>query len=122
MARIGLAWRSAHGTWNGSVYLFNGTFAVTTAGPVDATATVTGSADPMRLALLGYNATSTTGSACSTIWLSAPLPFGPTMTPPTITAHWDSIPAGAYCLNAVGVTAVPPYPPPYSWTVTITHP
>lgn len=108
------------GTWNGTSYLFSGLFTVAYAGPVDAIATVNGFAGPMRLALLGYK--SGQASSCSTAWLPTPLPPGPTMSPPTVTAHWDEVPPGTYCLNVVTASAVPPWPSPYSWTATITYP
>ena len=62
------------------------------------------------------------GGSCGTQWLATDLPPGPTMDPPTITAHWDVVPPGTYCLNVVSVAGMPPYPPAYSWTATITYP
>lgn len=108
------------GFWNGTYFGFAGLFTVASTGPVDATATVSGYTDPLRLVLLGFNSQGG-NSTCSTQWLPTPLPPGPTMTPPTITAHWDAVPPGTYCLNVV-TPSVPPYPPPYNWTVTITYP
>lgn len=110
------------GLWDGTTYWFAGLFTVASTGPVDATATVTGFTDPMRMALLGFNPQAPGGNSCGTQWLPTPLPSGPTMNPPTITAHWDSVPPGTYCLNVVTATPVPPWPAPYSWTATITYP
>jgi len=107
------------GTWDGTSFLFAGLFTVASTGPVDAVATVSGFTDPMRLVLLGFNPQD---SSCGTQWLPAVLPLGPTMDPPEITAHWEAVPPGTYCLNVVGTIPVPPFPPPYTWTVTITHP
>lgn len=107
------------GFWDGASYWFAGLFTVASTGPVDATATVSGFTDPMRLALLGL---SPQGGSCGTQWLATDLPPGPTMDPPTITAHWDVVPPGTYCLNVVSVAGMPPYPPAYSWTATITYP
>ena len=104
------------GLWNGTSYLFFGLFTVTSAGPVDATATVAGFTGSMHLALLGFN-----NNICSTFNLPAPLANGPEMNAPTISAHWDTVPPGTYCLNVVPTATVPP-PPPYSWTATITYP
>lgn len=112
---------AVNGSWNGTYYALGGLFTVAATGPVDATVTVTGFADPMRLGLLGYNPQGG-ASTCSTLWLPTPLPSGPTMNPPTVTAHWDAVPPGTYCLNAVTAAAVPPWPPPYSWTGTVTYP
>jgi hypothetical protein len=109
------------GSWNGTSYLFFGLFTVAATGPVDAEATVSGFTGPMRLALLGYNPQAQ-NSTCNTQWLPAVLPPGPTMDAPEITAHWGSVPPGTYCLNVVGTSPVPPFPPPYSWTVTIAYP
>ena len=108
------------GSWDGNAsFFFSGLFTVSSEGPVDANATVTGFSGEMRLALLGFDASSGT---CSTIWLPEPLPAGPGMNTPTITAHWDLVPAGTYCLNVVQTAPVPPWPGPYSWTATITYP
>ena len=108
------------GAWNGTAFLFYQLFTVTNAGPVDAVVTVSGFSEPMRLALLGYNAQTHT---CSLNWPGTPLPISPAMNPPVITAHWEDVPAGTYCLNVVPlapVSAIPP--PPYSWSATITYP
>jgi hypothetical protein len=116
---------SLEGRWDGTSYWFEGLFTVASTGPVDAVATISGadSTWPLRLALLGYSAgaPSPPGS-CSTNWLPTELPVGPTMYPPTVTAHWDAIPPGTYCLNVVSAQPVPPYPDPYTWSVTITYP
>ena len=113
------------GNWGGTSFSFAGLFTVASPGPVDAVANVsaTDGTWPLHLALLGYNplAPNPPGS-CSTLWLPAVLPAGPTMHPPTITAHWDAVPPGTYCLNVVSSNPVPPYPPPYGWTATITYP
>lgn len=111
---------TATGRWTGSTY-FLSKFTVSSEGPVDAIATVSGFTGQMRLALLGYNPNAPV-STCSTAWLSIPVPIGPTMQTPTISAQWDEIPAGTYCLNVVTAAPVPPYPEPYSWTATITYP
>ena len=108
------------GTWDGTSYHFSGLFTVAYEGPVDAVATVTGHTGLMRLGLLGYKAGEP--SSCSTYWLPEPIPPGPSMNTPTITGHFDDVPPGTYCLNVVKGTTVPPYPPPYSWTATITYP
>ena len=116
---------TATGSWNGTSFRFSGLLTIPSTGPVDATATVVG-ADPtwpLRLVLLGYNPQAPTPpGTCGTQWLPMPLPPGPAMSPPTITAHWDAVPPGTYCLNVTSSIPVPPFPPPYSWTVTITHP
>jgi hypothetical protein len=113
------------GNWTGTSFFFNGLFTVTSTGPVDAIANVTATdpAWPLHLALLGHNpqAPNPPGT-CSTLWLPALLPAGPTALPPTVSAHWDEVPPGTYCLNVVSSSFVPPYPPPYSWTATITYP
>lgn len=109
------------GSWNRTYFALGGLFTVASTGPVDATVTVTGFADPMRVVLLGYNPQGG-ASTCSTVWLPTPLPSGPAMSPPTVTAHWDAVPPGTYCLNAVTATPVPPWPPSYSWTGTVTYP
>jgi hypothetical protein len=108
------------GEWNGTSYRFYGLFTVAYRGPVDATAVVDGYVGEMRLGLLGYKAGE--ANSCSTVWLPEPLPPGPHMNTPTITAHWDDVPPGTYCLNVVSTTPAPPWPPPYSWTATITYP
>jgi hypothetical protein len=109
------------GSWKGTSYSFAELFTVPSNGPVDATATVSGYTGPLRLALLGFNPQGGT-STCSTVWLPTSLPPGPTMNPPKITAHWDGVPPGTYCLNVVS-TSTPLYPPlPYNWTATITYP
>lgn len=113
---------SVSGSWDGTTFWFAGLFTVATAGPVDATVTVSGFTDPMRLVLLGFNPEGPQGNTCNMQWLPSPLPPGPTMSPPTITAHWDAILPGTYCLNVGWATAMWPYPPPYSWTATITYP
>lgn len=109
------------GSWNGTSYSFAGLFTVAMTGPVDAIATVSGYDGPLRLVLLGFNPEGPAGNTCNTQWLPTPLPRGPTMNPPTITAHWDAVPPATYCLNVV-TPFVPPYPPPYNWTATITYP
>jgi len=115
---------SVSGSWNGAT-AFTGVFTVQSTGPVDVTATVTGG-DPtwaLWLALLGFNPQAPTPpGTCGTEYLPMPIPPGPSMSPPTITAHWDGVPAGTYCLNVASAVPVPPYPPPYTWTATITHP
>lgn len=108
------------GRWDGSTYFLT-KFTVSSEGPVDATVTVNGFTGQMRLALLGYNPDAPV-STCSTAWLSIPVPIGPTMQTPTISAQWDAIPPGTYCLNVVTALPVPPYPAPYSWTGTVTYP
>jgi len=113
------------GTWNGTSYSFSGLFTVSSTGPVDATVTVSATDPtwPLQLALLGYDAQAPNPpGTCSTLWLPTPLPPGPSMSPPTVSAHWDAVPPGTYCLNVVSSTPVPPYPPPYSWAATITYP
>jgi hypothetical protein len=106
------------GTWNGTSYVFHQLLTVTSTGEVDATAVVSGFADPMRLVLLGYNASTNT---CSSFFPGLPSP-GPVMSPPTITAHWDDVAVGSYCLNVVPGDAVSSHPAPYSWTATIMLP
>ena len=108
------------GRWDGTSYWFYGLFTVAYPGPVDAVATVVGYEGEMRLALLGYKGGEV--NTCSTYWLPEPLPPGPGMNTPTIEAHWDEVPPGTYCLNVVRTTGLPPKPPPYSWTATITYP
>jgi len=108
------------GQWTGTRYVFYGLFTVAYRGPVDAVATVNGYSGLLRLGLLGYKPGEP--SSCSTYWLPEPIPSGPSMETPTITAHWDEVPPGTYCLNVVSGVPVPPYPPPYSWTVTISYP
>jgi hypothetical protein len=108
------------GQWDGTSYHFYGLFTVAYEGPVDAVATVTGYSGLMRVGLLGYKAGEP--SSCSTYWLPKPIPPGPAMNTPVITGHFDDVPPGTYCLNVVKGTTVPPYPPPYSWTVSITYP
>ena len=44
------------------------------------------------------------------------------MSPPTITAHWDDVAVGSYCLNVVPSDALSSPPAPYSWTATIMLP
>jgi hypothetical protein len=99
---------------------FMGTFTVAAAGAVDASATVTGFSGQMGLVILGYNPASTTGSTCSTQFLTTPLPVSAVSTTPVISGHWDSVPVGAYCMN-VSIVPVPDTIPPYSWTATVTH-
>lgn len=106
------------GTWNGTAYLFSGLFTVTSSGDVDASAVVSGFADPMRLALLALDATT---NACTSLLPGLPAP-GPVMSPPTITAHWEDVPVGTYCLNVVPAAALSSPPPPYNWTATIVFP
>ena len=108
------------GRWNGTSYLFSGLFTVDYAGPVDAVVTVEGYDGQMFLALLGYRAGEP--SSCSTLWLPEPIPRGPTMATPIITAGWSEVPPATYCLNVLADRGGGPYPPPYSWTATITYP
>lgn len=109
------------GRWTGTVYYLSRFTVSAAGGPVDASLTVTGFEGEMRIALLGYNPAAPV-STCSTEWLAIPTPIGPGMETPTISARWDDIPAGTYCLNVVTTTPVPPYPEPYSWTGTVTYP
>lgn len=113
------------GTWNGTSSSFSGLFTVTKTGPVDATAIVSDAdpAWPLRLVLLGYNPVGTNPpGTCSTLWLPTELSPGPAANPPTITAQWDAVAPGTYCLNVASAVPVPPYPAPFSWTATIMHP
>ena len=119
---------SASGSWNGTTYHISGTFTVGSIGPVDATATVSGFAGPMHLSLLGFNPQGGANS-CNEQWLPQPVPWGPTMSGSTITAHWDGVAPGMYCLIVASSEPFPPnssppysYPPPYTWVGTITHP
>ena len=100
---------------------FSGTFAVSAAGAVDASAIVNGFSGPMALVILGQNPASTTGTSCGVQFLSAPLSTSSVGTAPTIAGHWDSVPAGTYCVNVAPVP-VPATIPPYTWTVSVTHP
>jgi hypothetical protein len=98
--------------------LFSRLFTVTSSGDVDASAVVSGFGDPMRLVLLGLDATT---NACTSFLPGLPVP-GPVMSPPTITAHWEDVPVGTYCLNVVPAAALSSPPPPYNWTATIMFP
>lgn len=112
------------GFFDGRIYWPVGQFTVTSTGSVDATASVTsdyGLPASLRLALLGYNPQGGR-DACSAGWLAAPIPLGPAMTPPALTARWANVPPGTYCLSVVNAAPVPPYPAPYSWSARITFP
>ena len=109
------------GTWNGSFDSWSGVVTIDAPGPVDASAVVRGFVEPMRLVLLA-NGGATTGDACTPL-ASPTLPqVGPVMTPPTITAHWDSVQVGSYCLNVISAVSGPFAAPPYVWTATVAHP
>jgi len=117
---------TCQGTHDAPRCTFSGTFAVTTSGVVDASATVAGFSGSMALVILGYNAASVSGSTCSAQFLPSPLsplnpPTSSVAATPVIAGHWDSIPVGTYCLN-VAIVPVPDTIPPYSWTATVTHP
>ena len=108
------------GRWDGTNrYEFADLFTVGSVGPVDATTTVTGFTGSMYLALLGFDPAT---GMCREEFTPTPIPRGPVMETPTITAHWDAVPVGTYCLNVVGAAPAPPYPPAYTWTATITYP
>jgi len=107
------------GSWNGAAYVFNQLFTTASAGVVDAVATVSGFSGDMRLVLLGYDPRTNT---CSFFFPGPPLPVGDAMTAPLLTAHWENVPSGTYCLNVVPAAGAIPSPPPYNWTATITHP
>jgi hypothetical protein len=107
------------GSWNGTTYLFNQLFTTGSVGVVDAEARVSGFSGDMRLALLGYDPSTNT---CSFFFPGPPLPVGDAMAAPLLTAHWENVPAGTYCLNVVPAAGTLPSPPPYHWTATITHP
>jgi hypothetical protein len=109
------------GTDTAPVCTIPGTFTVANIGAVDATAVVSGFDGPMALAILGYDADPTTGGTCSVVFLTAPLPTGSVTTAPIVTGHWDTVPAGTYCLNVAPVP-VPDIIPQYTWTVTVDHP
>lgn len=74
--------------------------------------------DPMRLVLLGYNPST---NACTSLLPGLPM-TGPVMTSPNVTAHWEDVAVGTYCLNVVAAEALSSPPEPYSWTATITFP
>lgn len=107
------------GSWNGTAYVFNQLFTTGSVGVVDAQARVSGFSGDMRLVLLGYDPSTNT---CSFFFPGPPLPVGEAMAAPLLTAHWENVPAGTYCLNVVSAAGALPSPPPYSWTATITHP
>jgi hypothetical protein len=110
------------GFFDGRSSWISGPFTLAAAGPVGASAAVTsdyGLALPMHLALLGYYPGGGR-DACSAQWLSEPIAPGPSMSLPTITARWDLVPPGTYCLDVAAPQGT--YPPPYSWTATVTLP
>ena len=104
------------GRWTGSSYLFDQLFTLAAAGTVDVTATVTGITEPLRLALLTYNPVT------NTCGFTGAIPSSAASTPPVISAHWENVPAGTYCLNVVLGRSVPPVPAPYQWSATISYP
>ena len=104
------------GRWTGSSYLFDQLFTLAAAGTVDATATVTGITEPLRLALLTYSPVTNTCGFTGTFPVSA------ASTPPVLSGQWEEVPAGTYCLNVVLDRSTPPVPAPYQWTATISYP
>jgi len=112
---------ACQGTSSAPLCTFAGTFTVSDTGAVDATATVSGYAGPMALIILGYLTEPATGGTCDAAFLAAPIPAGGVASPPVVTGHWGTVPAGTYCLN-VAPSPMPDLIPLYSWTVTVTHP
>lgn len=104
------------GRWTGAWYEFDRLFTLDTAGTVNVTATVTGISEPVRLALLTYNPVTNSCGFTGTIPVSADL------TPPVISAQWENVPAGTYCLNVVLARPAPPVVAPYQWTATVSYP
>jgi hypothetical protein len=92
-------------------------FTLLAPGPIDVTANVAGYLRYWRIAILLQS-----GAGCSGV-----LAMSKFVRSSELSAHWDLIPAGTYCINVVESDPPPPNPPggtmgPYSWAGTVTYP
>jgi len=109
------------GRWNGSSYVFDQTTAVLAAGPVDVTADISPSQQSFtfHIIILPF---SSSKNGCNTA--NGPFSYvSGDMNAPYLTAHFDSVQPGTYC---VGVGIATPNgtlsQAPYTWNGTVVHP